>query len=53
MSKRTQKHLQLVNAAEQCESREEAQKILDKFRKSQVKLHLKQPKEVTVRMKTL
>ena len=45
MSKRTQKHLQLVNAAEQCESREEAQKILDKFRKSQVKLHLKQIKK--------
>jgi len=45
MSKRTQKHLRLVNEAEQCESREEAQKILDKFRKSQVKLHLKQIKK--------
>ncbi len=45
MSKRTQKHMALVNAAEQCESREEAQKILDKFRKSQVKLHLKQIKK--------
>jgi len=45
MSKRTQKHLYLVNAAEQCESREEAQKILQKFRKSQTKLHLKHIKK--------
>ena len=45
MSKRTQKHLRLVNAAEQCESREEAQKILEQFRKSRVKLHLKHIKK--------
>ena len=43
--KRLWKHIALIDAAEQCESREEAQKILAKFNKSKVKLHLKHIKK--------